>query len=527
MGHAEGSIRVPPVLVLDKLAVLENDGVETSRLRLLALDAQGTVATEVADRRLTGSPTSAPLVAGRRMFLVTDRGQMEVYDIGSTNANQPLALIASRAATGKQPVARHAAVVGNHIWMGDTQLTKFAISPTGNRLPVESIESDFSGAIFDHPLVPAANRLIHVHRPKGRSGFVVAATDTAQGRVVWETQLAMPPAGAAIVDAPAKALAVANAEGFVFRFDEAAIRSRVQDQPLTAQSRPGNPPALSTAVNLGQGRAAFCAPGFDQVLLYDPAKGPQSPRWVKLASPLACAVAPMGNGFIAPLDVGQVFYLSATDGSSFATPFQPRVQPGNAMQFAPAGVIDAAQRRFVISDGREKIYLVAMADQPSPHLEAVAEGGAGPYPIQSRMIVLGDVAIGIGGESHVARFQLPSLEPAGVSNLSAPVVWGPFSAGDAVLLATADGQLVLISPTGEETWRAPLEHGILAGEPMVDNDSILIAFRNGVIERRAKSDGKPLGSVNVEHSLAAGPVNFSQRLVVTAADGTLLVVVKP
>ena len=106
LGHAEGSIRVPPVLVLDKLAVLENDGVETSHLHLLALDAEGTLAKEVADRRLTGSATSAPLVAGRRMLVVTDRGQMEVYDIGASDGTQALTLIASRAATGSQPVAR-------------------------------------------------------------------------------------------------------------------------------------------------------------------------------------------------------------------------------------------------------------------------------------------------------------------------------------------------------------------------------------------------------------------------------------
>ena len=350
LGHAEGSIRVPPVLVLDKLSVLENDGVETSHLHFLALDAEGTLAKEVADRRLTGSATSAPLVAGRRMLVVTDRGQMEVYDIGTTDGTQALTLIASRR-HGQPAGVRHAAIVGNHIWIGDSQLTKFAISPTGNRLPVESIENDFSGATFDHPFLPTANTLIHVHRPKKRTGFVVAATDTAQGKVLWETQLAMPPAGAAVVDSAAKALAVANAEGFVFRFDEAAIRSRVQDQPLTAQSRPTNLPALTKAVDLGQGRAAFCAAGFDQILLYDPAKAGQSLRWVKLASPLACAVTPMGNGFVAPLDVGQVFYLSATDGTSFATPFQPRLQPGTTMSYAPAGVVNAAERRFVISDG--------------------------------------------------------------------------------------------------------------------------------------------------------------------------------
>jgi hypothetical protein len=190
-------------------------------------------------------------------------------------------------------------------------------------------------------------------------------------------------------------------------------------------------------------------------------------------------------------------------------------------------VVDSAQRRFVISDGREKVYLVAAVDQPSPHLEAVAEAAAGPYPIQTRMFVLGDVAIGVGDQSHLVRFTLPEMEPAGVSNLAAPVTWGPFSAGDALLLATADGHMVLVSPAGEEIWRAPLEHGDLAGEPLIDEDNIVVAFRNGVIERRARGDGKSIAATNVEHSLAAGPVEFLERLVVTAADGTLLVVDRP
>jgi hypothetical protein len=527
LGHAEGSIRVPPALVLDKLAVWENDGVETSHLHLLALDAEGTLEKEVADRRLTGSATSTPLVTGRRMFVVTDRGQMEVYDIGSTEGAQTLTLIASRAATGRQPVARHAAILGNHIWVGDLQLTKFAISPTGNRLPVQSIANDFSGATFDHPFQSVGSTLIHLHRPKGRTGFAVAATDTAQGNVLWETRLAVPPAGPAVVDPAGKALAVANAEGLVFRFDEAAIRSRVQDQPLAGQSRLANLPAFTMAVSLGKGRAVFGSAGVDRLLLYDPAQGERSLRWINLASPLACAVTPMGDGFIVPLEVGQVFYYSSADGTSAATPFQPRLEPGSRMNFGPPGVVNAEQRQFVISDGSEKVYLVAAADQPSPHLEAIAEAGAGPYPIQSRMIVLGDTALGVAGETHIARFHLPSLEPAGVSNLSAPVVWGPFSSGEAMLVATADGQLVLVSPAGEELWRAPLEHGDLAGEPLFTSDSVIIVFRNGVIERRARSDGKPMGSVDVEHSLASGPVEFLQRIVVTATDGTLLVVDTP
>ena len=102
---------------------------------------------------------------------------------------------------------------------------------------------------------------------------MVAALDTKNGHTLWEDQVAMPPAGAPVVDSQAKAITVANAAGFAFRFDEAAIRARVQDQPLPAQLAPPQLPALNTSADLGQGRAAFSAAGSDSLLLYNPAPG--------------------------------------------------------------------------------------------------------------------------------------------------------------------------------------------------------------------------------------------------------------
>ena len=40
---------------------------------------------------------------------------------------------------------------------------------------------------------------------------------------------------------------------------------------------------------------------------------------------------------------------------------------------------------------------------------------------------------------------------------------------------------------------------------------MLLAYRKGVVERRSITDGKPLGSTNVEQPLATGPVEFLQR----------------
>ena len=80
------------------------------------------------------------------------------------------------------------------------------------------------------------------------------------------------------------------------------------------------------------------------------------------------------------------------------------------MTYRPAGVVDSQSRRFVITDGNENIYLVAAAQHPQPHLEAVAEAKVGPYPITSPVVVAGDMAIAIGGDNR-PRAQ----EPAGMA----------------------------------------------------------------------------------------------------------------
>jgi outer membrane protein assembly factor BamB len=527
LGHAEGSIHVSPTVILDKLVVVENDGVETSLLRVLSFDDKGAVAKQLAERRLTGLPVATPLVSGRRLIVGTDRGQIEVYDVGLTESEEALALVATRDATGTQPVGRHLAAVDRNVWVGDTQLTKLSILPTSNRLRVESIENDFAGATFDHPLQQFGNLLIHVHRPRKRAGAVVAATDTSHGRVIWQTDVAVPPAGSPIVDDAAKAIIVANAEGYVFRFDEAAIRSRVRDQPLATETISAALPALTAAVDLGDGRAAFSAAESDRLLMYNPARGDRAVQWIKLPSPLACNVTAVGETVVAPLEVGQVFLLSSTDGTNVGMPFQPPLKPRTTVTYRPAAVVDAKTRRFVITDGSEKIYLLAAEQQPQPHLAAIAEANVGPYPITSLLVVVGETVMGVGGDSHLVRYRLPSLEPAGEIKLPAPVVWGPYPVGNHVLLATADEHLALLSASGDEVWRVPLEQGQLVGAPLALDDSMLVAYRNGFLERRSAADGKVLAAANVEHPLAAGPVRFAQRLILTAQDGTLLVVDQP
>ncbi len=417
-------------------------------------------------------------------------------------------------------------MVGRNIWIADTQLTKYSIVPTGDQLPVEEIEDNFAGATFDHPLATFGDTLVHVRRPKDRSGFVVAASDIRSGHPLWETDLAMPLAGPPVVDDAGKSLAVASAEGYVFRFNEAAIRQRVQDEPVANEMVPAELPPLVAATELGQGRAVFSAPGSNRILLYNPAQAAPA-KWLPLESPLTCPVTSLGQGFLAPLTIGQVFYLSSADGARLAVPFQPRLDPQTTLAYKPAAAVGKDGRQFLITDGLQKIYLVALADKPQPHLEEVKQADVGPHPIESPLVVLGDEVLAVAGGTHLLRFHVPTLETVGETNLPGSIEWGPYRVGDVALLATADHKLIAVSAGGETKWQAATSQGALAGPPLSLPDGVLLAYRKGIIERRSIADGKRIATVNVEQPLATGPVEFLQHLVVATPDGTLLVVDKP
>jgi hypothetical protein len=295
---------------------------------------------------------------------------------------------------------------------------------------------------------------------------------------------------------------------------------------MPTQLAPPQLPALNTSIDLGQGRAAFCVPGSDSLLLYNPAQ-PAAAKWLHLDSPLACQPTPFGAAFLAPLKIGQVFCLSAADGTPSAAPFQPRIDLQSPPAYKPAAAVGSDNRQFVITDGVKKVYLVALVDAPQPHLEGVKDADAGPRPITTPIVVLGDTALAVAGDSRLVKYKLPTLESAGESNLSAPLEWGPYSAPNLALMATADQKLLALDPKGETRWQANLENGPLAGAPLVLPDSILIAYRKGIIERRSLADGKPIATLNVEQPLATGPVSFLQKLVVAGNDGAILVVDQP
>lgn len=528
LGHSAGSITQSPAQVLNRLAVLENDGVATSRLRILGLDTNSVVSGQVTERRLLGLAASPPLVDSRRLIVVTNRGELDAFDVGSGDGADALIQVAKREPTSREPLVRHTLMTQGAIWVGDNQLTKYDVLPTGDRLPVQSLENSFVRSTFDHPLALFGQALVHVRRVDGRAGATVTAIDVSSGRVLWNNELGVPPAAAPLVDPENRAMVLIDVNGLSYRFEEAALRTRVQDQPMAPFSRTQDSVKLTTGIDLGAGRGAFAAPReSNEVVVYDAADARSQVKRIKLPATVVCQPAPLGQGVLVPLEIGQVLWLDPSSTKSPPLVFQPRLVPGKKIPFQPPGQVGDNGRQFVITDGLEKIYLVERSSDSISHFNIAQEQNVGAFPIVSPLVVLGESAFAAIDGGQLLRFALPSLERLGQTDLPGDVVAGPYPAGGQLLVVTARDQLVAVSAEGAIVWVVPLSAGDLAGVPCVSGDEVLLAYKEGILERRSLADGQVAGSVGVEQPLAAGPVKFLERVVLATHDGSLLVVPQP
>ncbi len=216
LGHRAGSIVTAPTQVLRRLVVAENSGVATSRLRVFALEADGTLGAGVADEPLEGIVTQRPLAVGRRLMVVTQLGAISLWDFGVGANETPVSLLAKRDATGQSAAPRYAAIAANQLWIAGSELVRFSLSPSDTQLRSLELEDDCAGDAFAAPLDSRGEVLIHARRRRGRPGVTIAAQAAGPGRLLWQTDLAAPPAMAPIATASPPLIVAATVDGQVY-----------------------------------------------------------------------------------------------------------------------------------------------------------------------------------------------------------------------------------------------------------------------------------------------------------------------
>ncbi|MEQ8836658.1 MAG: hypothetical protein RID07_07625, partial [Lacipirellulaceae bacterium] len=509
-----------PLPVLNKLLVAENTGTETSTLHVLSLDKNAAADTITAQKKLKGLITTPLLADGRRVAAVTSLGQATVYEVGSGEGDDAIVQLASRDADRGAQIARRGLMLNKHLWLAGNELLKLAVLPTGNRLPVRSVDRDYIGDVFDGPLRAVGDLVIHVRRPKDAAGAIVAAMDSGPGESLWETTLAMPLSGPALADG--KTLLAMDSSGTLYRADQGSVKRGAVTQAFSPADRPSAP--LTALVSSQQNQ--LLASGIELKEMVHSVSG-SKPRTLSIPGPLASPPIAWNKGFIVPTTLGQVFYLDAIRGSEAATAFQPELRPGETVDWLRPAAVEAGSESYVaISDGVEKIYLLKLEPKPQPHLQAVAATDVGASPLTSPLATVGGRIFAGNAAGRLTSFNLPDLEPGDGIALGGQITWGPFASNQGLLLALDTEELLLVGKD-DVLWRQPLKGDIPTEQPLITSDSIVIGLRDGQVLKLSPTDGSKLASVETNRPFVSGPTAFGSLITFVTSDGVLVLVDQP
>ena len=594
LGHAKGTVAAQPEVVLNRLVVIENDGAATSRLHLLGLDENAVVAkkldaSESAETRLEGLATRPPEVFGRRFAVMTDRGQIAVFEASSEDGQTPLTLLATRRAGRQARSTRYSAVANKQLWVAGAGLARYSVQPSGKRLPAADVKEPFRGDTFVHPLRVADEVVIHVRRRRGRAGATVAASDLNTGALYWETDIAAPAAGPPVSMGQGDGILYAAASGKVFRVDAQALEAGVSEQVVAYEPMP---PGIADGSQLASTLLDAGAATGDSAIYTSLATGRTlslaasrengaRPQSLQLPGGLAGPPISFAQGWLAPLSVGQLYYFDGATGAPLAAAFQPLLSPRRKVAWRQPAVTQMdGKPAVVVTDGDQHLFLVQLLDSPSPHLFELATHKLDAGHFASRVAVAGNYAAvavqtsppatteaaatnetdanqptedseaepsdaepaeveskpaaeqqpqPMASGSQLIVFQADSLEPAATLTLGSPVTWGPFAAGEHLVLATADDKLIAIATASPDAiaWSAEVSAASLVGPARSEGDRLFVALQHGVVEQRSLKSGDVIDRTNLGQAVAGAATDLAGGLAMTAHDGALLIVPEP
>ncbi|MCS7303965.1 MAG: PQQ-binding-like beta-propeller repeat protein [Thermoguttaceae bacterium] len=422
LDHAPGTITATPLVVADWLLVAENHRLDQASVKLIAVgQKEQTSSPVVFQEEIAGHVDTQPVAADRRVVVLTDRGTIRVYEIQTAGGRTPLARVAQRGPEGAANLVRFGLLVDRELWVAGAGLDRFEVHSAQGRLEFRPLDDPETGDIFLQPPICLEKALVHVRYRPGIPGAWAAAVDPKTGRRLWQTHLAVPPAGEPIRQPDSEGnLWVIRQTGEIFALDLAAGKCQLlAPLPPVALPKPSSVADSSEPREL-HGRVLVMG-GSDLLFLFSPPtdrwflleKKTAAAEWktVALPGPLANWPTPFANGLLVPTQTGRIELRHPHSGEELMAPFQPPLEPGrmpawgqpvviSSQATAPARaqqepaqqppestkpLADSAKEKqspsvrneqtgdgeFLVSDGLGRIYRVGVAKSPKPHLKCL------------------------------------------------------------------------------------------------------------------------------------------------------------
>jgi len=533
LGHKAGTILVPPLIVQDHVFIAENKGDSACTLHVLKITPgqDGPLLSRPqAPFLLTGNVVVPMVLFGRRPLVVTDLGEISLFNVDFNAAKDSVSLATEKSPPArKEPMLGYPVVEGTTLFLADDKLAKYALQVTTKSIKQQSVTA--SQSAFIGPPKLFGDILIVARRLPGSTGAVVSALQVdnpLDSKAAWNTHLGVPVARADM--AAGGKLQVISAAASLFEINRETLQSGYNDLPAFTAPVAGGNLSFTDQVEFADGKVAFFNPADQKTaLLFNPAEGGKL-QVVQLelagANVTAIPVA-FRDGLLTPADNGSVLLLHPATGANIVLPFQPQLSPGDTIAWRRPAVLGD---EFVIADDRRNVYRVGIKQEPQPFLAEMARGKL-DVNISSDLAAAGDTIYGVirnTGGDVIVGLNAADLKVAKEFPLQGRVVWGPVQVGDAVLcLSDSDGLLCFQSGAQQRWITSSGCGGNPAGRPLRTESDYLFALIDGAVVRISGASGQQVARSEIGEPLGSGPVAYGNRLLLCGNDGALHVIPMP
>ncbi|TWT73218.1 outer membrane protein assembly factor BamB family protein [Allorhodopirellula solitaria] len=528
-GHEEGTIAVAPVALLGHLFVIENAGADYANLHVLRMNEQGGD-LKVAQQpfRLTGNVLVPPVIQQRRMIVLTDRGQVAVFDIEPTAEGEQVSKIAEQVASYNEPTLTDMAVGRSQMWITGTRVGRYELQINTGRVVFDWGKEE--GDRFIGQPLAMEDILIHARILRGTSAIRVTGAVPKTGEEIWRTDVGTPISMLVKADEGFHAV---TSQGALFQLDLESFKSGSTQGPIE------NPGANSISMNFTKPIAIdekrwvlLNESQPNESMVYDPTRRRELLRKVTyhLSDPKPVGVGIFsGDGMLMPLDSGRVVLMNWETGASKGAPFQPASDPDpeNKVSWSTPVRASSDADQVLLTDSRNQLYRIRVGDQIRK-LSSIDL----PSPFLGDTIGVGNVFV--GGVSGPAADFLVGYEEEELGQkfqklLDGRIQWGPTLATtddgeELALLITNDAVLRAFTADGEQAFQTPMP---VEGLPVDDVVSIqgrwILTGADGWLAAISPASGEVLGTIELGQPLSASPLPAGNQLFVPGAEGVVYI----
>lgn len=527
IGHEAGTIRVPPVHLLGHLFVIENAGSDYSLIHVLRVNEKtGALEKAQGDFRLTGNVTVSPEIQGRRLIVLTDRGQVAVFDVEPTAERDKVSRVAEQVATYDRPTATQMTVGRNQMWVTGTRIGRFELQINTGKVVRDWVRDE--GDVFIAKPILMNQTLIHARRLRGTQGVRITAARPEDAQMLWQTDIGVPTA-MITADRATQSIYAITSQAALYHLDSEALENQSTAGPVENPGGAGVAMRFEDPLDAGEGRFVLTnQESAEQIILFDPARSSEKLRLVTLSMPPGNSEADpilVAGGLLMPLDTGRIVLMNWRTGMPLGSPFQPPAKPGEKVRWTTPVSSPADPDQVIIGDSRGMLYRLRAGEQVRElSSKEVTHEFLGPAAATAGSWLA--AAAGAAGDT-VVTFSTTSLEETHQRMMGGRIVFGPVAAGDAVLLQTEDGHLRRIDEAAEEMWSIKLPSGQPVATPQIVDGRLIVAGAEGWLLAIDLSSGEELGRVEIGQPLSGNPLSLGSRLLVPGSEGIVFIVEMP